>query len=1085
MLTMNPSVLRVVRLLSLILFLVGVLVASLSTSVSASTPVTITSGGVGHYNIVLADTANLVEETAANELQLYIQKVTGVTLPIVGESSAQDKSFMVGPTAFAIANGINPSGEEAWAIHSVGNKIILTGGSTRGTLYAVYHLLEDEIGVRWWNHWEEYVPSKPTLTLELPVDFSGEPAFKYREIFDATDFTGEIQPYSLFPFRNRLNGHSTNDRNTPAAYGGIVSYGPPSHVHTFNRIMPPEEYFDDHPEYYAFIDGENKRDGQLCLANPDVRTIFKQKIKGYIAASYVDADLKGLPRPTMFSVTPNDTEGFCEYPADLAQRSAYGDSGYLLNFVNDIAADIALTYPEVKIDTLAYWYYVDPPLGGMTPASNVQIRYANVGLDLLHPLSHANNADVRSKLEAWKSITSGDLIFWNYAVNYAPNPPLPTMYNKKQDYQYLRTKGVTGIFEEQEGSNHSDMWDMKVWIEAKLMENPDLDLSSLMTDFTDKYYGAAGTYIRQYLAASKILADTTANKVTFAAENNVYNYFSLAHVNSQELILNSAAAAVAGDPVKLQRVNTARASLDRLILFRWNDLYAESLESGVPMNFQRQISSARLLDTLTKQKELRRLVAGGIEQDYNSKVTDEEITKLLIPESLRTIPYNRMVDITSDQFDLYNAYGGVSHTAEDGYLPGIRVLLPDITNTVSRNLHKLPIDIGLYNPVDGTRLLKSLGIADITPDEYQLYKLDDAPVKQNDYLYLFRSWSVKVNFGSFLQGKPAQTYDVYVSMNFKGPSFGGSSSDPDSVYINRFYLVGNTDNITVEIPTENFNLANDDGGLTKDTARTSLLGHAAKIELASMSDTTFRNQHKPLIDIGLYNSTDGTRLLRQLNVSDIVPNQYQVYKIDNALIKPGDYLYLFRSWSVKVHFSSLLQGRPAQNYDVYISMKFEGSSYGGSSSDPDAVYIDRIILVKSSQKLEAESLTVTAITPGVSHTVTSDSHMSGGYGDKLNAYTVNDYMEYSVPFNEPGIYNLKIRVNKSTDSGTFQLSVDGTDRGALVDTYSPVEAYAEYDLGNVAVTSAGNKLFRFKMSGKHAASTGYKLFTDYLILTKQ
>lgn len=114
------------------------------------------------------------------------------------------------------------------------------------------------------------------------------------------------QSTNLFYVRNRLKG--CLDNNIPAAYGGYVSFGKPSHVHTLGLILPPEQYYALHPEYYALVNGE---------------------------------------------------------------------------------------------------------------------RYANVGRDIIHPLPHANNTSVRSKLESWKNITSNDLIFWDYAVNYFLNPPMP------------------------------------------------------------------------------------------------------------------------------------------------------------------------------------------------------------------------------------------------------------------------------------------------------------------------------------------------------------------------------------------------------------------------------------------------------------------------------------------------------------------------------------------------------------------------------------------------------------------------------------------------------------------------------------
>lgn len=980
------SVLLRAAMLLTVLLLVA---AAFSTIVFADTPFTITSGGIGQYNIVLCDNATIVEQTAANELQTYIYKVTGVTLAIVSESEAQDKSFMVGPTAFALANGVNPAGEEQWAIKNIGNRIIVTGGRTRGTLYAVYHLLEDEIGIRWWNLKEEYIPNLPTLTISNPIDKSGTPAFGYRCIFDATtDDSGQnvasTNKYNLFFVRNRLNG--SLEGAIPAEYGGSVSFGLPSHVHTLGIMLPPEKYYAEHPEYYAYVNGERKKNGQLCLTNHNVQTLITQKTLDNIAASYAEADSKGLPRPTMFSITPIDDQGLCECPACQAERAGYGESGYILNFVNYVAQEVQATYPEVKIDALAYWFYIDPPKGGLTPGNNVQIRYANIGMDIIHPLSHANNDSVRSKLESWRNITSNDLIYWDYAVNYLINPPMPTMYNKKADYKYLLNVGVNGVLEEQEGVNVNDMQDMKVWMEAKLMENPDLDINALITDFTDKYYGAAGVYIRNYLNATKTLTDSTNNVVNFGTGNERYDYFTLDYLNAQELCLNNATAAVSGDPVLLQRVNMVRASLDRLVLIRGNYLYDEAQAGGIAMNFSKQASSTRIVNTLKNQKASRCMFDPGelVEQCYNCKSTDDQLLQLSIPNDLRSIPYNSLIDITSDNFMLYNAYGGLTNVTDNDSIIGhaARINLSDIADSAFRDLHKPLVDIGLYNPADGTRSLKYLDVSDIVPNQYKLYKIDSAQIKQNDYLYIFRSWSVQVrNLDTYLQGKPEQPYDIYLSMKFAGPSYGGNAADADCVYIERVILVekgalpSELDSVPLSGMTdyspESFFIYTGYGPIRRIEKLESSVGRTVIVELSNLVNETVYNMHLPPVPIGLYNSTDGTRVLGQITLSDITLDQYKIYKVENMQIKPNDYLYLFNSWGIHVPVDTARTDDPDQLYDLYVSMKFQGPAFGGDITKKDIVYIDRVIVVRHAL---LKNETVNSTSDDVTHTITPESN---------------------------------------------------------------------------------------------------------------
>ena len=141
--------------------------------------------------------------------------------------------------------------------------------------------------------------------------------------------------------------------------------------------------------------------------------------------------------------------------------------------------------------------------------------------------------------------------------------------------------------------------------------------------------------------------------------------------------------------------------------------------------------------------------------------------------------------------------------------------------------------------------------------------------------------------------------------------------------------------------------------------------------------------------------------------------------------------------------------------------------------------------VGSSILFETESLTVSGISSGDTHTVTNDANMSGGQGDLFNGTANNDYIQYTVYVTTSGTYNVKIKVNKNNNRGKYQLKIDGTNQGAVQDTYSSSSTYVEIDLGNVTFGTTGNKMFRFTCTGKNSNSTGYKLFTDYIKLTKQ
>jgi len=105
-----------------------------------------------------------------------------------------------------------------------------------GTFYAVSTFLQDVVGCRWWTSTESTVPERPELKIE-PLEIAYSPPLHSRAAF----YRDAFEP--VFSARMKLNGHH---HQIPAEYGGHRAFC--GFVHTFFRLIPPEEYFESHPE---------------------------------------------------------------------------------------------------------------------------------------------------------------------------------------------------------------------------------------------------------------------------------------------------------------------------------------------------------------------------------------------------------------------------------------------------------------------------------------------------------------------------------------------------------------------------------------------------------------------------------------------------------------------------------------------------------------------------------------------------------------------------------------------------------------------------------------------------------------------
>ncbi|SDO34868.1 Glycosyl hydrolase family 36 C-terminal domain-containing protein [Paenibacillus sp. yr247] len=142
------------------------------------------------------------------------------------------------------------------------------------------------------------------------------------------------------------------------------------------------------------------------------------------------------------------------------------------------------------------------------------------------------------------------------------------------------------------------------------------------------------------------------------------------------------------------------------------------------------------------------------------------------------------------------------------------------------------------------------------------------------------------------------------------------------------------------------------------------------------------------------------------------------------------------------------------------------------------------VTISSGTKYEAESL-VTLVSTGDSTANGTDAAASNGSLNYGNFTGVGDWIQYTVNVPSPGTYRVKTQVKKHPSRGIGQLYIDGTAQGSPIDEYRSAQGYVEVDLGNVTFNTAGNKMFKFQVTGQNSSSSGYGLATDYIRLTYQ
>lgn len=772
-----------------------------SLTVSEAQPTALSLNDKSKVAIVLPQNATLPEQTAVRELDDYLTKITGGEFTVSNEpSKPAAPAIYVGNTAFAKGAGIavNTLASEEWRIKTQAGNLILVGGGTRGTLYAAYRFLEDNAGVRWWSPWEEKIPSRRELRF-TQLDKRGKPAFSYRDIYMLYGNDG-----GRFALRSRLNREG--DASISAEYGGSRDYGPPYHVHTFNKILLPEKYFKDHPDWYLMT-GEGTptwNNSQLHMSNPEMRQEFLKLLREIIRKSHQDAKEKGLPAPDVFSVSQEDSGNTFAGPNDakLLAENDGAESAILIDFVNYLADGIKDEFPGVYIDTLAYFNGEKAPTT-IRPRDNVIVRLTDTTSNVLLPVTAERNHAFRNNVVAWSKITK-NLRVWDYDITFRhPSLPTPTLNTYAPDLQFLRAHNVDGMFIEFEHPLTADMRDMKVWILSKLLENPSLNTAALIREFTDGYYGAAAPEVREYLAALDRSVQKTAKQSAMPDLTNLFPGLSEFTYLTQEFfveadrIYEKAAAKVVNDPVLSRRLRRARFAVDDALLMSFPRLVAEWVREGHTLEsfaFNRDKIAARHLQTQNEQIDLQLPEAERVAARAAAAVQSAKWTT----GPLYTPTPKKFGDVPFAKLTVYGArdtrnYADMARVVDDPQAESgqaTRYEIPD----AELEKYKLPMAWGVYQVADNKHLLTTtIKAEEVTNPGYQWYKMGDVTLGHAKLAYAFFTWSWNIQVdldNAFDANNPQQQFEIWGNIKFEGPAFPhGKAEDKNSIYVERLVLV--------------------------------------------------------------------------------------------------------------------------------------------------------------------------------------------------------------------------------------------------------------------------------------------------------
>lgn len=464
------------------------------------------SEGESEYKIVIPKGSDSLLQFAANEIVMFLELSTGVTLAVVSDEdvsyTAGDKYISLGDTTVAAAAEAaldTDVGVSGFQIKTKDNSVFLLGGGRYGTLYSVYEFLFRTINFRAYNS-DAYLYD--TLAQVKMYDF---------DITDIPDFTYRVNNYGA----ERNDAALTRRLRMNAEEDIWIKVGSNYWHNTFD-YLPKNEYLEAHPHWYS----TDPSTSQLCFNAQGYGTVTSGELGDMVDAlfeKFVEC-VEANPDVENITITQQDGSGWCTCAACKKELETYGtNAASVVRFCNAISdkwADYQAekgTDRQINIAFFAYGKTEKAPVtkntdGTYSPIDetvicrdNVNVFYAPIAADYNHSFYESENQGYADTMKAWKAC-SDKLYLWLYSTNFNYYMyPYNSFNSMQNNYKFALAQGGSYIYDQAQWNNAASTgWSvLKMWLNSKLQWNSSLDFNALLDEFFSAYYGPAAEEMRE------------------------------------------------------------------------------------------------------------------------------------------------------------------------------------------------------------------------------------------------------------------------------------------------------------------------------------------------------------------------------------------------------------------------------------------------------------------------------------------------------------------------------------------------------------------------------------------------------------
>lgn len=912
--------------------------------------------------IVLPENPSRYETMAAGELSEHLTLATGKTYPVSRGVVRETRNIFIGshPKIQELLKGLRSFRKEEWLVQAFGNDtLILTGGTPRGILYAVYEFLENELGVLWLDEWSTHVPRRQEITWNVGLKYSGEPSFACRGVY--AYFGADRALRHRFYARNRQNHfHDEKFRSGEAWDRGVSPViGSPRSCHTFYNYTQNWDKSKDALFSWSAQAQKHLRatsaygPGQVCLSNPETVRLFAEQLRKYIQA---DIQYSGKEQaPEIYVISPNDNISYCECEQCKAGVRKYGgQTGLLLRFVNALAENIEKDYPQIRLMTTAYVSTKDLP-AGIVPHKNVMIQIALLGSefsgerrDTHRAYTHPVNRESAEIIRKWQKIAP--IAVWDYwclNLNRGLYPATNTV-NLADSLHFYKRNNVKFVFAECPDAHQASFHALRLYVGLRMMCKENLDVRQEIIRFMNAYYGKAAPMLLAYhdeLQKRNSEVQGSLCDLPLSRRTDLDDAF----FHKAEDFLTRAEAAEKDNPVILERIGrewipVLRARLDK-----------RAMLEKLPQEKQREIARRLLqLETAAIRKYLPEI----------KQKTELNLLNMYIRGILADIPALRgfeKKDVIADYawpvlsghrqtsvFDDPDAAGGkaVGMTGREGRDEQERKHCQENRG----------ISCGVYDFHNRV----SLAMGNIPPqavpqdEKYHWYRVGRFELAAKSFLWMHWTWLSQQQLGGVYDDSGLNNHvDVYASIKVSGPNYVKGSMKANVYAIDRVVVCRSTnqpDPSMTPLPDElrgrkcMFEISGLNLGKFQRIQAVYDPDSATRTALKLGSQTTHAKQQ---LMLGMYDR-NRKKVTARIQVNPIPADEkYHPYSLGVMTVPEAGYIFAHASCLLRVDLHQLYSKLDAgKKYEIVLMVKAEGPAYVPGSVRENAVSLSQIFLLE-------------------------------------------------------------------------------------------------------------------------------------------